>query len=659
MYRAAEVRDRVLPCHRIPWRSLPAGRQRPAKSGPRVINLHHTRGWFCEIPLHESEPLVLPLTALTPTHEVSFWLQKVLASDLFSRSARLARFLSFLVDQTLRGSADDLKEYVIGVEVFDRTTNYDPRLDPIVRVEARRLRLKLRQYYDQDGASDYIRIEIPDRGYAPAFKYMKEAIGSSEPSAGTRQPGASLAVLSLASGVDTSADLFANGLTDEIVCVLTGMSDVQVAARAFTPQRGHGADVTTIGRKLNVEFMLEGNVRWEASTIRVCVQLVKSESGFCLWSQAYEQEIIGILEGQKRIASQIATDLRSYLNQRDTYSHRFRRSPVPSVHALYTKGRSYLNSRTKDGFHQSIQCFQKLIDTCPENALAYSGLADAYSLGARYDVFPHQESWQRAHIAALQAVKIDYTLAEAHTSLGFVDLHYRRDWWSAEREFCTAILLNPSYAPALQWYGWYLAATGHHEMAVRAVEQAVRMDPLSPNANADLALAYYFSRQYTEAIEQCNKTLLLKPGFVRPYQLSALAHLQRGDFPNAIDQLKSAISLAGGNGRGTVLLAHTYAAMDQVEDAREVFAKSMEARKSVSAIDFVLYFTAIGNMDKAFEWLERAYVDQDAELIWLSVDPIYDRVRQDPRFTAFLGRMVSPPLSGGLSDLLLTSPPRN
>ncbi|HMF78542.1 MAG TPA: tetratricopeptide repeat protein [Bryobacteraceae bacterium] len=563
------------------------------------------------------------------------------------------------MDQTLRGSADDLKEYVIGVEVFDRTTNYDPRLDPIVRVEARRLRLKLRQYYDQDGASDYIRIEIPDRGYAPAFKYMKEAIGRSEPSAGTRQPGASLAVLSLASGVDTSADLFANGLTDEIVCVLTGMSDVQVAARAFTPQRGHGADVTTIGRNLNVEFILEGNVRWEASTIRVCVQLVKSESGFCLWSQAYEQEIIGILEGQKRIASQIATDLRSYLNQRDTYSHRFRRSPVPSVHALYTKGRSYLNSRTKDGFHQSIQCFQKLIDTCPENALAYSGLADAYSLGARYDVFPHQESWQRAHIAALQAVKIDYTLAEAHTSLGFVDLHYRRDWWSAEREFCTAILLNPSYAPALQWYGWYLAATGHHEMAVRAVEQAVRMDPLSPNANADLALAYYFSRQYTEAIEQCNKTLLLKPGFVRPYQLSALAHLQRGDFPNAIDQLKSAISLAGGNGRGTVLLAHTYAAMDQVEDAREVFAKSMEARKSVSAIDFVLYFTAIGNMDKAFEWLERAYVDQDAELIWLSVDPIYDRVRQDPRFTAFLGRMVSPPLSGGLSDLLLTSPPRN
>lgn len=585
---------------------------------------------------------MLPLTALTPAHEVSFWLQKVLASDLFKRSARLTRFLRFLVDQTLRGSAADLKEYVIGVEVFDRDADYDPRLDPIVRVEARRLRLKLRQYYDQDGVSDSIRIEIPDRGYAPAFAYIKDSAEVSNALAVTRQPTASLAVLSFAAGVDTSADLFANGLTDEIVCVLTGIADLQVAGRRSTLQSGH------------VEFILEGNVRWEAATIRVCVQLVNAESGFCLWSQAYEQEITGILEGQKRIAAQLAADVKSYLTRRAVYPAPLRRAPALPADALYAKGRSFLNSRTKDGFHQSVQCFQKVIDVCPEYALAYSGLADAYSLGARYDVFPHQESWQRAHLAALQAVKIDHTLAEAHTSLGFVDLHYRRDWWSAEREFCTAILLNPTYAPARQWYGWYLAATGHHDMAVRAVEQAVCMDPLSPNANADLALAYYFSRQYTQAIEQCNKTLVLKPGFVRPYQLSALAHLQRGDFAEAVDQLNSAISLAGGNGRGTVLLAHTYAAMNQVDNAREVFAKSMEAGKRISAIDLVLYFTAIGEMDKAFEWLERAHLDQDAELIWLSVDPIYDRVRQDPRFTAFLGRMTSPPLSGGLSDLLLT-----
>jgi TolB-like protein/tetratricopeptide (TPR) repeat protein len=579
---------------------------------------------------------VLPLTALTPAHEVSFWLQKILASGFFNRSARLTRFLRFLVDQTLRGSAQDLKEYVIGVEVFDRHAGYDPRLDPIVRVEARRLRLKLRQYYDRDGISDSIRIEIPDRGYAPAFKYRKDATRVSSTSA------ASLAVLPFASGVDTTADLFAHGLMDEMICVLTGMADLQVAARTIALQPGH------------VDFILEGSVRWEAATIRVCVQLVNAESKFCLWSQAYEQEITGILEGQKRIASQIAIDVRSYLTQRTTYPAHLRRSPVPPIHALYAKGLSYLNSRTKDGFHQSLQCFQKLIDTCPEYALGYSGLADAYSLGARYDVFPHQESWQRAHVAASQAVKMDHTLAEAHTSLGFVDLHYRRDWWSAEREFCTAILLNPTYAPARQWYGWYLAATGHHEMAVRAVEQAVCMDPLSPNANADLALAYYFSRQYTEAIEQCKKTLVLKPGFVRPYQLSGLAHLQRGDFSQAVDQLKSAIALGGGNGRGTVLLAHAYAAMNQVDDAREVFAKSLEACKRISPIDLVLYFTAIGDKEKAFEWLERAYLDQDAELIWLSVDPIYDRVRQDPRFTAFLARMVSPPLSGGLSDLLLT-----
>lgn len=584
-----------------------------------------------------------------PSNEISVWLDKIFASKYFKRSTRLTRFLRFLVSRTLDGAATELKEYVIGIEVFDRNEDYDPRLDPIVRVEARRLRLKLRQYYEGEGVSDDLTIQIPDRGYAPIFARRKQAIERQDGLSIRRLDAHSVGVVSFALGTDPAANLFATGLGNEILCLLGGKSDINVAARVSTDHFVRKADETGTPLCCSVEFTLEGNVRWESDTIRVCVQLVSSESGFCVWSHAYEQEFIGILEGQKRIAGQIVTDVGCQLAQQPAKTILSKRSNNATADLLYARGRSYLNSRTRDGFYMSVRCFQKLIDTCPDLALGYAGIADAYSLGARYDVFPHREAWKRARLAAVQAVEIDQSLAEAHTSLGFVDLHYYRDWPSAESEFCTAILLNPSYAPARQWYGWYLAATGRNELAVDAVKEAVALDPRSPNANADLALAYYFSRQYAKAIEQCRKTLVLKPGFFRSHQLAGLVHLRTKEFSAAIDELTSAISSSDGNGRSVVLLANAYAAMGSVEDSRRVFARSVEAHQRFSSVDLVLYFAGIGDLDRAFEYLDRAYLDQDAELIWLGVDPIYDGIRMDPRFGAFLEHMTCPPVTTNIS----------
>ncbi|MBV8828339.1 MAG: tetratricopeptide repeat protein [Acidobacteriaceae bacterium] len=272
----------------------------------------------------------------------------------------------------------------------------------------------------------------------------------------------------------------------------------------------------------------------------------------------------------------------------------------------------------------------------------------------RYDVFPPQESWERARVAALDAVRIDYTLAEAHTSLGFVDLHYRRDWGSAEREFCTAILLNPRYAPARQWYAWLLAATGNPELAITALTQAVRMDPLSANANADLALAYYFSRQFDDAIAQCRTTLALYPDFYRAHQLAGIVYLQKGDFQSAFEHFQAAAGQTRGTGRPAVLLATALLAMGRMGEARAVFTRSLDARNSkASAIDFALFFAAIGDLDSVFQWLERAYEEQDAELLWLSVDPVYDTVRHDRRFLALLLRIGKPAVTDRLRELVL------
>lgn len=516
------------------------------------------------------------------------------------------------------------------------------------------MRSKLRLYYAGDGRTDRVRLEMPDRGYALSFRCVAERENLQlMPIAALRFP-TSIAVLLFSEYGEEARHPFAPGLTDEVAYLLSGLADIQVVARTSALHSGIVGDVPAIGRQLDADYILEGSVRREDLSVRICVQLASCLSGFCVWSQAFELKVTSVFEAQKHIASQIVSGVRSYVDRSSAAVHRLPARSDDSAHALYSEGRMLLNSRTQDGIHQSIACFRKLISNCPQFALAYAGLADAYSLGARYDVFPHRESWQRARLAALDAVRIDFSLSEAHTSLGFVDLHYGRNWSSAEREFCTAILLNPGYAPARQWYGWLLAATGEQEMAVTAVRQAVTMDPLSPNANADLALALYFARQYDEALAQCQKTLDLKPGFYRAHQLAGLAHLQSGRHQQALRELQAAVELTKGVPRGSALLASALAAMGKMEEARLIFAHSIETRRKASAMEFALFFAAMGDLDRVFEQLECAYVEQDSELLWLSVDPLYDEVRKDPRFPAFLSRMGSPPAHRRLHDVILS-----
>jgi serine/threonine-protein kinase len=580
-------------------------------------------------------------------------LEKILASRCFTKSPRLSRFLRFIVENALAGATGNLKEYAIGIDVFDRDPSYDSRLDPIVRVEARRLRQKLRLYYQDEGRGDRVRIEIPERGYVPRIGYVTLCSPARVESSTVPVSSVSMVVLSLTGEPDSGS--FANGLTDELIHSLSEKGNIRVIARHSLLQAGFGVEAGSgFAGYANLDYLLEASVRAENGTVRACIRLVNPFSGTCLSSETYDMQIHSVLAAQSSLASQIAGDVQRYLRSSNTLLTRDFGASDHAVHALYSEARMFLNSRTRDGICHSVECFRQVINACPQFALAYAGLADAYSLGARYDVFPPQESWERARVAALDAVRIDYTLAEAHTSLGFVDLHYRRDWRSAEREFCTAILLNPRYAPARQWYAWLLAATGNPEMAITAVTQAVRMDPSSANANADLALAYYFSRKFDDAIAQCRRTLALYPGFYRAQQLAGMAFLQKRDFQSALEHLQSAAAQTRGTGRPAVLLASALLAMGKFGEARAVFTRSIDARNSKpSAIDFALFFAAIGDIDSVFQWLERAYEERDAELLWLSVDPVYDTVRHDPRFLALLARIGKPAVTARLRELVL------
>jgi TolB-like protein/cytochrome c-type biogenesis protein CcmH/NrfG len=583
-------------------------------------------------------PTSATLTELTPA-EIRSELEKILASKGFTRSERLSRFLRFLVEQALRGSAEKLKEYALGLDVFDRRPSYDPRLDPIVRVEARRLRVKLQDYYRTDGSGDPVCIELPERGYAPAFR-RQDAVA---PQVRERHGPVSIAVLPFLNlSPDRENEYFSDGLTEELIGTLAKIETMRVVARTSVFQlKGKSVDIRYAGAQLNADILLEGSVRREGDRVRISAQLVNVADGYHLWSDTYEREMKGVFAMQEEIAQAITGALKTRLGIESQKPLVQRHPEDIEAYNFYLQARYYLALRTEAGFHRSLECFRNAIRRDPKYALAHAGLADAYSLSTRYDVLPPQEAWPKAKTAVLRALELDDGLAEAHTALAFVKLHYEWDWPGSAREFARALDINPNYALAHQWNSWALAVLGRFEDAIASMKRARVLDPLSQNVSADLALAYYFARQYEDAIGQCHEVIDLQPGFHRPHQLLGMIYLQQGLYPEAVAELQQAAVMSDPNRKVIALLACAEALSGRHSEAECVLAELQGGkRRYVSAVDVALIYSALGDRDRMFEWLDKAYDEHDGELVWLGIDPIHDRVREDLRFRNLLGRIA-------------------
>jgi TolB-like protein/Flp pilus assembly protein TadD len=589
------------------------------------------------VPIKPPQETVRTERADLPTAAIQAELEKILASKVFARSDRLRRFLRYVAEQVLQGNTEKLKEYVLGLEVFDRLDSYDQRLDPIVRVEARRLRTKLQDYYRMEGSADPICIELPERGYAPTFRRnetpAREAATQQEPSA--------IAVLPFVNmSSDPDNEYFSDGLTEELISTLAKIASLRVVARTSVFQfKGKASDLRYIGAQLQVTTVLEGSVRREGDRVRVTAQLINVADGYHLWSDTYERETKKVFAVQEEISKAIADALKARLSV-DPHISVTRHPEDVEAYNLYLKARYYLNLRSEVGFLRSLDFFRKAVVKNPSYALAYAGLADAYSLSTRYHVAPAQEAWPKAKAAALKAVELDDTLAEAHTALAFVKLHYDWDWSGAEHEFRKALDINPSYAAAHQWNTWALAVRGRFEEAIASMKMACSLDPLSHNVSADLALAYYFSRQYEDAVQQCQEVLDLQPGFHRAHQLMGMVYIQQGLYPEAVAELQQAAVTSDRNRKVLGFLGFAEVMCGRRSDAERVLVELQGGeRPYVSGVDLALIYSALGDRDRTFEWLEKAYDEHDGELIWLGVDPIYDRVREDPRFRSLLERL--------------------
>lgn len=566
-----------------------------------------------------------------PEDAVRLQLDRVLGSPTFQQVDRLKRFLRFITLEAVNGRSDQLKEYVIGVQVFAKEESFDPRTDPIVRVQARRLRARLVSYYREEGRDDDIVIELPKGGYAPVFR--RRIASTVTP---MRSLGAALvsrntvAVLPFA---DHSAhgdlDYFCRGLRQEIVDSVAKVAGLRVLA---WDEAG--------AKHPDAALVITGSVRASAGSVRISVQLIDGASGCYLWSESMNSNIVDPIATQENVARMVVARLQTEVTA-ETGSPR-RVAENLAAHNLYLQGRYHLNQRTEDALRKAVDFFEKAIVEDGQYALGYSGLSDAYGLLGHYGVLGPADVWTKTTTAAASAVMLDGNSVEAHTSLAHVKSTQDWDWSGAEREFQRAIALNPRYPTAHHWYAMScLASMGRLDEALDEMLLAQSLDPVSSIIVRDVAVIHFYRRDFDAALDQCDHTIELNPHFSLGYLTLGFIQEQRNDFDESAAAFQRAIALSPQTPRIQAALARTYALSGKRKQALAILRRLEELAKSryVSPFEFATIQFALGELDAGFEWLMKACQDRAFELLTIKVDPRFDALKNDHRFASVTRQM--------------------
>jgi DNA-binding winged helix-turn-helix (wHTH) protein/TolB-like protein/Flp pilus assembly protein TadD len=436
--------------------------------------------------------------------------------------------------------------------------------------------------------------------------------------------------------VDDASDPDALYLNDKIaeslINSLSKLPKLRVVPRSVMANyKGKDLDPRQVGRELNVRAVVTGRVHRHGDTISIQADLIDLENVAQLWGQLYDRKLADILAVQEDISRDIFDNLRLKLNVEEKKRLEAYRS--------YLKGRNAWNKRTEEGLRQGVELFQQAIDTDPSYAPAYAGLADCYNMLVVYGGRQPKDAFPKAKEAAIKALEIDETLAEAHTSLAFIKFRWDRDRVEAEREFQQAIKLKPSYAPAHQWYSSYLVALERFDEAIAEAQKTQVLEPLSFVASSHLGWIYYLSGQSDRAIDQCSKILNLDPNSFPALRYRGLAYEQKGMYQEAIADFQKGVKLSG-SPLMLALLGHAYAVSGHKAEAQNVLGelRDLQSRRFVSSYTVAAIYAGLGEKDQAFKWLEKAYEEGDIWLMNLKVDPIFSKIRTDRRFPDLLSR---------------------
>ena len=456
----------------------------------------------------------------------------------------------------------------------------------------------------------------------------------------------SLAVLPLESlSGDASQDYFADGMTDALITDLAQVRALRVISRTsvMTYKRVRKS-LPEIARELNVEAVVEGTVARSGERVRITAQLIRVPDEKHLWAQSYEGDLQDTLALQNRVARAIAEQIQVTLSPQEEAALNKSKTVDAEAYEAYLKGRYFWNKRTRDGLVRAIDYFHHAIDTDPNYASAYSGLADSYALSGdwEYGILSPQDAFPKAKAAVTKALALDDNLSEAHTSLAFIHDLYDWDWASAEKEYKRALALNPGYATAHQWYAAHLMVMGRNSEAIAELKRAESLDPLSLIISADLADVLCVAHLYDASVAQSRKTIEMDPHFaVAHYQLGqALEQMHKHD--EAIAEFRRSIELAGGNTTFESNLANAYAVSGRKEEAIKI-VKDLENRQSPGSstdASIALIHVGLGDNDRAMVWLNKALQARFNPSIL--VRPVFDPLRPDPRFQDLLHRIGIP-----------------
>jgi TolB-like protein/Tfp pilus assembly protein PilF len=441
-----------------------------------------------------------------------------------------------------------------------------------------------------------------------------------------------------------SDEYFSDGMTEELIATLSRIRNLGVIARTSVIRyKGLTKPVVEIGRELNVGTVLEGSVRVAGKKLRITAQLIDAGTEEHLWSDTYDRNLEDAFSIQSEIAKRIARALKVRVLQSETLRLEKKATGIPEAYSLYLKGRHSLNTRTEKGLKDAIQKFESSIKRDPKFALAYTGLADAYSILASYSLeyVPPKEGFPKAKTAAEKALSLDDHLAEAHASLGLVKFYYEWDWNGAEAEFKKALELNPGYAQAHQYYADFVKSFGRFDEALGEMKKALTLDPLSYSINTGIGHVLYLSRQYDLAVDQYRKVVESDPSFVPARLWFGRPYLQKGMFKEAIEQVEEAVKLSHETTVSLATLAQAFAAAGRIADAKKLLDKLLTrgTEQYVPSYWIALVYTSMGNKDEAMKYLERAFLERSSWLVWANVEPRFDSLRSDARFASLLARI--------------------
>jgi serine/threonine-protein kinase len=433
---------------------------------------------------------------------------------------------------------------------------------------------------------------------------------------------------------DTSTEHLGDEITENIINSLSQLPGLTVASfNSVLKYKGQPVDPQAVGRDLNVQVVMIGRVTKRKDSILVSAELINARDKSHMWGMQRPTRFSDLLLVPEEIAASLSTKIGIKLSGEEQKKR--------DAETLYVKGRNAWNKRTADGIQEAIRYFQQAIEAYPNYAEAYAGLADSYNMLVIYGALSPTEAFPKARSAAEKALEIDNKLAEAHSALAVAKFRGDWDWSGAEREFKRAIELKPDGASTHQWYASYLAAMGRFDEAIQETRRAQESDNTSLSIKSHFGLIDFFAHRFDDAIAECQKTIALDPNFFVARRYLGLSYAQKGMYKEAVEEFQKAINTSSGSplmraeyAHALALAGNTGKAQDELESLQE-----LSKQRFISAYHIAAIYVALKDKDGAFEWLENGFEQRADWMVFLNVDPRFDSLHSDPRFTSLRRRL--------------------